>query len=153
MSKHGWYRGYIVSRPVRGTEVPQKVQNLVIRSYCDNRSLVLHLSATEVAIPGSAMMLNSILSELDEMGGIVMYSMYALPDKAHDRRRVYDIILNAGCSLHAALEGHMLSSLSDIEQWEEMIRISQWLVHTPFHGEFDKAAPKPMMDRLIRGDC
>jgi sporadic carbohydrate cluster protein (TIGR04323 family) len=125
MPENNSHCGYIISRPVRGAEVPQKVQNLVIRNYCNNQGLVLHLSATGVTIPGGAMMPNSILSELHEIGGIVVYSMYAFFDKARNAIACVRVMLNARCSLHAAMEEHELSSLADVEHWEEVIRVSR----------------------------
>ena len=45
------HRGYIFSRPFHGNRVPQHVQNMVIRDYCQRNGLNYLLSATEYAMP------------------------------------------------------------------------------------------------------
>ena len=57
------YRGYIASRPVRGTSTPQHVQNLVIRDYAARSGLDFKLSATEYAMDGCYLMLEAVLDE------------------------------------------------------------------------------------------
>src|SRR3954469_20736739 len=57
------YRGYIASRPVNGVPYPHKVQNLVIRDYAARKKLPFLLSATEIAVPDSTMMLNDLLAK------------------------------------------------------------------------------------------
>jgi sporadic carbohydrate cluster protein (TIGR04323 family) len=48
-NRHG-HRGYIASRPVRGQDWPQHVQNLVVRDYAQRNGLHYLLSATEYAM-------------------------------------------------------------------------------------------------------
>ena len=72
-------RGYIFSRPFAGERVPQHVQNLVIRDYCQKQSLNYLLSATEYAMPDSYLMLEQVLRELPGLEGIVAYSLFQLP--------------------------------------------------------------------------
>ena len=59
MSNRFGYRGYIASRPVRGLAQPQHVQNLVVRDYASRAKLPYLLSATEYAMPGCYMVLES----------------------------------------------------------------------------------------------
>lgn len=137
MSERG-YRGYIVSRPVRGSHFPQRVQNLVVRDYAARRSLPFRLSVTEYAMPGSTMMLESLLDELDALDGIVLFSLFTLPEHAAKRRRTYERVLAAGKTLHAALEQLTLSSTADITAWEDIIRVDAVLGATPFGGRYEK---------------
>ena len=67
MSNRYGYRGYIASRPVRGLAQPQHVQNLVVRDYASRNKLHYLLSATEYAMPGSYMVLESALRELNHV--------------------------------------------------------------------------------------
>ena len=67
-------RGYIFSRPFMGERVPQHVQNLVIRDYCERHQLQFLLSATEYAMPNCHLIFEQILSELSDLHGLVAYS-------------------------------------------------------------------------------
>jgi len=136
----GGYRGYIVSAPVRGTAFPQRVQNLVVRDYAQRRGLTYRLSATEYAMPGSAMMLRTLLDELATIDGIILFSLFTLPADARRRRAIYDRVLAAGKTLHAALEGMVLRDERDVREWDDLIAIDATLAATPFGGRFEKDA-------------
>jgi len=137
MAERG-YRGYIVSRPVRGSHFPQRVQNLVVRDYAARRSLPFRLSVTEYAMAGCTMMFASLLDELDALDGIVLFSLFTLPARREERRLAYERVLAAGKTLHAALEGLVLRAPGDIRVWEDIIEVDAVLPHTPFGGRYEK---------------
>ena len=124
MSRAG-YRGYIASRPVRGETTPQHVQNLVIRDYAARQKIQFLLSATEYAMPGCYMMLESVLDELTSIEGIILFSLFALPQNASRRRDIYGRVLSAGAALHSALEGVVLKSQSDLALVEDLFLVDQ----------------------------
>ena len=51
-----WYMGYISSREIDGSIIPQKVQNLVIRDYSERFNKNLLLSSTEYKMKNSFLM-------------------------------------------------------------------------------------------------
>lgn len=132
------YRGYIVSAPVRGTHYPQRVQNLVVRDYAQRRGLAYRLSLTEYAMPGSTMMLESLLAELDAIEGIILFSLFTLPADRVRRRLVYERALAAGKPVHAALEQLALLKPHDADDWDRLIAIDAALPATPFRGRYEK---------------
>ncbi len=136
----GGYRGYIVSRPVRGSHFPQRVQNLVVRDYAQRRKLAFRLSVTEYAMAGCTMMFESLLDELPTLDGIVLFSLFVLPAQRDRRRRAYERVLDAGKTLHAALENLVLARASDIPAWEDIIGVDAVLGATPFSGRYEKTA-------------
>lgn len=123
MSNRFGYRGYIASRPVRGLAQPQHVQNLVVRDYAARRRLPYLLSATEYAMPGSYMVLRSVLAELPKLQGVICYSLFMLPQRRERRREVYRQIFDAGCSLHGALEGMAVECEDDIAMLEDIFMV------------------------------
>ena len=137
------FRGYIASRPVNGVPYPHRVQNLVIRDYCQRKGLLYYLSATEIAVPGSFMMLNDVMTQLDGLAGIVIFSQFILPPRQARRMEIYDRVLKAGCQLHAALEDTQLSAPGDIATFDAVLAITPWLTQTPFQGQFP-SAPDPL---------
>jgi sporadic carbohydrate cluster protein (TIGR04323 family) len=137
MAERG-YRGYIVSRPVRGSHFPQRVQNLVVRDYAARRSLPFRLSVTEYAMAGCTMMFASLLDELDALDGIVLFSLFTLPARREERRLAYERVLAAGKTLHAALEQLVLRTPEEIRAWEDIIEVDAALPQTPFGGRYEK---------------
>ncbi|MFZ5780996.1 MAG: LIC12192 family sporadic carbohydrate cluster protein [Pseudomonadota bacterium] len=119
------YRGYVFSRAVDGHRVPQHIQNLVIRDYAARRKLHYLLSATEYAMDDCYLILEQALADLGAVDGVILYSMFFLPAEAGRRAAVYDRLLAAGCSLHAAVEGFVLESRDDVDRWENVLRTAQ----------------------------
>jgi sporadic carbohydrate cluster protein (TIGR04323 family) len=136
-SKAG-YRGYIGSRPVRGTSFPQRLQNLVVRDYAARRGFTYLLSATEHCMPGSYMMLEDVLAELPRLDGIIAFSLFQLPQRKERRLDVYRRVLGAGASFHAAFEDLALRGEDDIARLEAMLDVNATLPHTPFAGRDEK---------------
>ncbi|MCC3405790.1 MAG: hypothetical protein JGK17_09390 [Microcoleus sp. PH2017_10_PVI_O_A] len=150
MSEKLGYRGYIVSRPVRGVSYPHRVQNLVVRDFAARHNLLYKLSATEYAMPGCYMMLSDVLANLPQLEGIVLFSLFVLPQKTEARWEIYDKILDAGCELHAALEEMVLKDRSDIEDFEETIRAVLTLPHTPMGGYYCKSEYPKINDFFLQ---
>jgi sporadic carbohydrate cluster protein (TIGR04323 family) len=135
----GGYRGYIGSRPVAGTNYPQKVQNLVIRDYAARRGLELRLSLTEYAMPGCYMMLQDALAELSHAEGLIIFSLFMLPPDPDKRHDIYRRIFAHGAVLHAALEELVVKGPADLPKFEDILKVDAWLPHTPGSGYWGKA--------------
>lgn len=145
MSPRRGFRGYIASRPVRGTPTPQRVQNLVVRDYCARRGLVYLVSSTEYAMPGCFMMLENVLQELGKIEGIVAFSAFMLPYQPERRWRIYERVFEAGASLHVALENMALSSSAEIERFEDLLSVAFLLERVPLRGRYEKTS-RPLRD-------
>jgi sporadic carbohydrate cluster protein (TIGR04323 family) len=118
-------RGYITARHVRGSHVPQRVQNLVVRDYAQRNRIQFRLSEVEYLMPGCYIMLNSVVDELPHLDGIIAYSLFQLPKRTERRMKVYQSFLDAGCALHCAVENFVLSTPEDIQKAEDIFIIDQ----------------------------
>ena len=112
-------RGYIFSRPFMGERAPQHVQNIVLRDYCSRNGHQLLLAATEYAMDESALVLEAVLQELDQIDGIVMYSIFQLPRDASERRNVVQRVISAGRAIHFAVEGLCVRNKVQASELEE----------------------------------
>ncbi|EQA69831.1 LIC12192 family sporadic carbohydrate cluster protein [Leptospira noguchii] len=122
-------RGYIFSRPFLGERVPQHVQNIVIRDYCQRNGLHYLLSATEYAMEGCHLILQQVLDELGSIEGMILYSLFQLPMDLEDRNRFYDRILSSQKVCYFAVEGLKLSDKEDAERIENLWKIKLILPH------------------------
>jgi sporadic carbohydrate cluster protein (TIGR04323 family) len=134
MQQRTGYRGYIGSRPYRGERVPQHVQNIVVRSYCQRNRMTYLLSATEYAMPGCYIILNETLAELPQIEGIVLYSLFMLPEEGERRRAVWDRVLAAGTTIHGAVEDWAVRDVADRGRAEDL-----WLVSAAMRRPADPA--------------
>ncbi len=129
-NRHG-HRGYIASRPVRGQEWPQHVQNLVVRDYAQRNGLHFLLSATEYAMDGCYMNLETALGELDRIEGLICFSLFMLPKRAEKRHALYQRIFDSGADLHGALENMSISGAEDIARLEDIFLVERHAARAP----------------------
>lgn len=121
------YRGYITSRPFFGERVPQRIQNIVIRDYCEKRDLLYFLSATEVAMAQSYLMLNQLADEIDLLDGIVAYSLFQLPPDDQSRCEILGKVVSAHRSIHFAVETMSVQSQADIAGVDQIFQVKKTL--------------------------
>ena len=118
-------RGYVSSRPIGPDRTAQHVQNLVIRNFAETNGFLFKLRATESQMPGCHLMLNQVMDELDVIDGVILYSMFMLPEDADKRMSIYTRVLDTGSSLHGALENISFNSDEDIRLWENIYDTKQ----------------------------
>lgn len=94
------YRGYIGTNLSFGRSVPQNVQQLVIRDYCQRNGLKFLLSATEYH--EGTIMLDSLLGS--DIEGIVFYSLFLLPKDYKARWDLFHAMNHFKKELHFAAE-------------------------------------------------
>jgi sporadic carbohydrate cluster protein (TIGR04323 family) len=124
-------RGYVFSRSFMGERVPQHVQNLVIRDYCERNGLLYLLSAAEYAMEDCHMILEQLLAELPDLDGIAAYSLFQLPEDRSKRQRLYAQLLDMRKTLHFAVEGLHLSTSHECDRIETLWRVRQTLPICP----------------------
>ena len=125
MSERQGYRGYIATRPMRGSRVPQHVQNLAVRDHAQRNDFDYLLSAVEYAMPGCFMVLETVLEELPALEGVICYSLFMLPEETSPRREIYRRILDAGCTLHGAVENIAIRNEDDIRKMEDIFMVDE----------------------------
>lgn len=130
MVKKG-YRGYCMHQPFNGLRVPVAIQNVYLRDFLNNRGLSFKPSVNELDVPGCDVQLMSLVDDLEEIEGIVMTSMFMLPDNKESRQRVYDKIKQSESAIWFALDGKCLIKDDDIAYIERTIKINKLLSNCP----------------------
>ena len=125
------FRGYIYSREFMGERVPQNVQNLFIRDFCNKKNFQYLLSATEYAMESSSMVLDQTINDLKKIDGIVAYSIFQLPVKKKKRIEYLQKIINLKKTFYGALEDLKVSNSKDLDQIEEIWDIKSNLQFCP----------------------
>ena len=125
MLKKKIFRGYIFSRRIEGNLIPQRVQNLVIKDYCERHKLFFKLSATEYKMENCYLMLKSVLKNLSSIDGIVFYSIFMLPNLKKERLSIFKSILKNKKVIRFALEEIVLKNYSNIKDIENLYLIKK----------------------------
>ena len=71
-------RGYISSGKIGENFFPQKVQNLCLKSYCDNNNFNFLLSSTEFKMKNSNLVFKGLIEEASKFDGIIFFSINQL---------------------------------------------------------------------------
>lgn len=125
MLKKKIFRGYIFSRRIENSIIPQRVQNLVIKDYCERNNLFFKLSATEYKMDNCYLMLKSVLKNIQSIDGIVFYSMFMLPNLKKDRLEIFKMIIKKKKMIRFALEEIELKDKSNIDEIENLYLIKK----------------------------
>lgn len=120
-------RGYNFSRPFMGERVPQHVQNIVIRDFCNKNKLNFLLSASEYSMEGSFYILNQILKNINRIDGIVAYSVFQLPENNFDREKILKKIIKKKKLFFFASENFEVKNFDDLKTVQEIWNIKQTL--------------------------
>ncbi len=114
------YRGYITSRKIDGNFIPQTLQNLKIRDFAKKLKIEFKLSATEYVMKNSYHVLNSLRSEVNELEGVIFFSIFALPEKRNRRNELLRFFIKKKKVLYFALEELKVKTNLDIKEIEEI---------------------------------
>lgn len=107
------FRGYIFSRLINGSSIPQKVQGIVIRNYCSKNSLNYLFGSIEYSIDNSYIVLKNLINSIDNYQGLVFYSFFQLPGEKNVREIMYKKILQYNKEMHFALEDLVIKKRSN----------------------------------------
>ena len=105
--------------------VPQHIQNLVIRDYCKNNKLDYLLHATEYGMDECFLIFNQLIEEIDQVDGIIAYSMFQLPFDNEQRISIYSKILKSKKSIHFAVERMKLSNEEELMRIERIWNVKK----------------------------
>ena len=131
------FRGYIFSRHFLNERVPQHIQNIVLRDYCKKNNLHFLMSSTEYTMENSFIILNQILNKLNKIDGIVMYSLFQLPEDNEKRLNIFNKIIKKKKQIHFALEGLKLKTRVDIERIDMIWLSKKTLKNCPIEIKVD----------------
>ena len=125
------FSGYIASRPIEGNRIPQHIQNLVVREYAKKNQLEFNLSATEYNCQACYLLLEQLLNEIDQVDGIILYSLFMLPERYERRKEIYQVLIEKGRTLHAAVEDYQIATWQDVDRVEAVFRLNDITKHCP----------------------
>ena len=129
--KRSGYRTYITSRSFGGMTIPAPAQNILLRTYAEKNNLEYMLPVNEFMFENCYIQLEAVLEELSTIEGILMCSLFMLPEDKEKRLLTYELLLETDTSLHGALEQLSIGCRADIDDLEMTLLIEQATHLTP----------------------
>src|SRR5262245_15428877 len=93
------YSGFVSSREFGCLRIAVPVQALVLLDWCQRNGKIYKLHLNENSFPHSYMVLEGMVRNLDGLEGMLMVSMFMLPQRPERRRAIYDRVLEQGVDL------------------------------------------------------
>ena len=124
-------RGYIFSRPFMEERVPQHVQNIILRNYCEKNNYAFLLSSVEYKMNNSFIILELVIKELKKLDGLVAYSMFQFPEDKTERNKILTKILKQKKEIHFAVEDFKIKTNEDAEKFNEIWSVKKNLKYCP----------------------
>jgi sporadic carbohydrate cluster protein (TIGR04323 family) len=131
MAERQGLRGYTTARRFGPYIIPIPVQSLALRDYCARKKFVYVLPGNENSFPHSYLVLEGMLRDLSAYEGIVMCSMFMLPERAQRRRAMLQRVLDQGCTVHLVIEDFVVTSTADIDRLEQTLVIDRLAAQGP----------------------
>lgn len=118
-----------------GERAPQHVQNIVMQDFCKKNNLIFLMSVTEYAMKNSYSILNHLISNLREIDGIILYSLFQLPEQIKQRNDILKKILKQKKIISFAVEGLTIKNIQDLKHINDIWKIK---ISTQKHINYDK---------------
>jgi len=110
-----------------GERVPQHVQNIVLRDFARRKDVRLLLSASEYALENSDLVLQTVVQNLGDADGIMMYSVFQLPADRKARFGIWNDVVGRNKEIMFAVEDLFVSNQDDVAHIELIWGIRQAL--------------------------
>ena len=131
MSERQGLRGYVTARGFGPYVIPVPVQSLALRDYCARKKMLYVLPGNENCFPHSYLVLEGMVADLSGYEGIVMCSMFMLPQRPERRRTIFQRVFDQACAVHLVLEDFVVASLADVDKLEQLLVIDSLAAQAP----------------------
>lgn len=106
-----------------GERVPQHVQNIILRNYCNQRNYQFFLSASEYTMNNSYIILKKTINDISNLDGILAYSIFQMPYEDNERLFLLKKILKLKKVIYFAVENLAVRNNETLEKVEILWKI------------------------------
>lgn len=109
------YQGYVQLKNFNNIYLPPAIQNLIIKNYCEQNNLTFKLSVNELNIKNCYMELFFILRNIKKIDGLIMNSIYMLPQDRKDFNFFCSLYSKRNIELIFIFENQKVNSLKELK--------------------------------------
>ena len=122
-----YFRGYSTHLQFGDYKLPVPMQNILIRDYIyklNYNNISVLLPVNEFYFQKSYLALENILKENTKLNGLVMCSVFMLPQKQSTRNKIINKFLNKGIQLHFRFENTKIENHIGIMNLDKKLLIN-----------------------------
>ena len=124
------YRGYCVHEAFGGTRMPTGVQNIIMRQYAVRHGLNF-LGPLHEDYWIQRFGLRNLIAQLPKLEGIIMPSLFVMPDDISSRHAIFRRVYEANASLHFVIENLVITDEASCDVAEEILLASRTITQCP----------------------
>ena len=109
------FQGYVKLTEFNNIYIPPSIQNLIIKNYCEQNNLVFKLSVNEQNIANCYMELFFILKSIKKIDGLIMNSIYMLPQDKKNFNFFINLYKKRNLKLFFIFENEKVKSLKELK--------------------------------------
>jgi sporadic carbohydrate cluster protein (TIGR04323 family) len=109
------FQGYVKLTDFNNIYIPPSIQNLIIKNYCEQNNLVFKLSVNEQNIANCYMELFFILKSIKKIDGLIMNSIYMLPQDKKNFNFFINLYKKRNLKLFFIFENEKVKSLKELK--------------------------------------
>jgi sporadic carbohydrate cluster protein (TIGR04323 family) len=122
MKQNKIFAGYIFLKSINGILFPSYIQNKMNKEFIENTLKgKLYMSQNENMYSKRSIVLHSLISENNKINGIVMPSVFYLPEQKKERLTIYKNLIIKKKSIFFILEKLSFLEKKDVQKIEESL--------------------------------
>tara|TARA_A100000164_G_scaffold353607_1_gene360398 strand:+ start:866 stop:1309 length:444 start_codon:yes stop_codon:yes gene_type:complete len=133
-------RGYVQNNRFGPYCLPVVFQNRLLKQYCDEKKMIFALPQGEIVFSKNYIQLRSLIKKLKPNEGIIMISIFMLPDQSLDRNKIFINLMKKNIECHFLFENLIAKSQKEYEKINDLIKLN--LYHEDSNQIFEQLKKK-----------
>lgn len=125
-NKNKILRGYVQNNKFGPYCLPVAFQNKLLKQYCDEKDKFFALPQGEIVFSKNYIQLRSLIDKLKKNEGIIMMSIFMLPEKSEDRDKILMNLIKSKTECHFLFENIIAKSQKEYQEINNIIKLNSF---------------------------
>ena len=119
-------RGYVQNNKFGPYCLPVTFQNKLLKQYCDEKDKIFALPQGEIVFSKNYIQLRSLIEKLRKNEGIIMMSIFMLPEKNKDRDKILIKLIKKRIECHFLFENIVVKNQKEYQKIDNIIKLNSF---------------------------
>lgn len=119
-------RGYVQNNKFGPYCLPVTFQNKLLKQYCDEKDKIFALPQGEIVFSKNYIQLRSLIEKLRKNEGIIMMSIFMLPEKNKDRDKILVKLIKKRIECHFLFENIVVKNQKEYQKIDNIIKLNSF---------------------------
>ena len=119
-------RGYVQNTNFGPYSLPVPFQNKLLKQYCEEKKKKFTLPQGEVVFSKNYFQLKSLIKKIKKNEGLVMMSVFMLPNNQIDRDKILKSIIKKNIECHFLIENKIVKTSNDYSKINDIFKATKF---------------------------